>query len=152
MAPCCCWVMHRWWLVQPLPTGVPTSPGKVDNKLKRRHLATQHATRPVATPWPPPPSTALRLQNIISQLMLPWATTPNPWRIILPRATLLKGRVLHRCFEVLHHQGPVVLHHYISWVNILSRWVLICQEQNLQIIYWIVVWKERKGERIQQPI
>jgi hypothetical protein len=132
-------VLYRWWLVQPLVYRCLL--GMVDNKSQRRHLTTQHTTRAVATPRPL--TTAPRLQNIISQLMLPSATTPNPRSIILPRATLSKGRVIHRRSEVLHH--------HISWVNILLRWILLCHLPNIQIIYCLVVWEERKGEIIQQP-
>ncbi len=124
--------------------------GMADNKLQRRHLTTQHTTRPVATPRPPSTTPPRLAPHYCTTTYAAWAATPKPRSIILPRATLPEVRVLHRCSEVLHHQGTGVLHYYISWVNILLRGVLICQLL-IQIIYCLVVWKERKGERIQQP-
>jgi hypothetical protein len=41
--------------------------------------------------------------------------------IILPRATLPNGRILHRGCETLHHQGTEVLHHYVCCASLLHR-------------------------------
>ncbi|EFX63273.1 hypothetical protein DAPPUDRAFT_268735 [Daphnia pulex] len=57
--------------------------GMADKKLQRRHLTTQHTTRPVATPRPPS-TTPPRLHIIVQQLMLPELLHRSPEALFFP--------------------------------------------------------------------
>jgi hypothetical protein len=93
--------------------------GMADNKSQRRHLTTQHTTRPVATPRPPS-TTPPRLHIIVPQLMLSELLHRSPEVLFFPElhyqrfdtTPMLRGTAppRHRCTAPPRHRSTALLH------------------------------------------